>query len=254
MSGQQRTEPMAGAAGSGAAAAIATVRPGCWTVEPVASTATFRASDFTRRTVVGTIPLVEGRVVVDDGGCPVGVSAVLDATGIETGIARRDRDLRSRHFFDVEAFPTITFAAEVVRAGAAGWVVEGRLLVRDVPCPVVLDVRPEPAFGADAGGTATFAAEVAASGGEVAPVAGEVAASGGTRALDARCVVVVATTTLDRRDAGLRAAPGFVIGHRVAVEVRATLLPPRTDHPRSDQPDEDHRAVTVPPPGMLGPR
>lgn len=219
---------------------MATVRPGCWTVEPVASTATFRASDFTRRTVVGTIPLVEGRVVVDDGGCPVGVSAVLDATGIETGIARRDRDLRSRHFFDVEAFPTITFAAEVVRAGAAGWVVEGRLLVRDVPCPVVLDVRPEPAFGAGAGGTATFAAEVAASGGEVPPVAGR--------------VVVVATTTLDRRDAGLRAAPGFVIGHRVAVEVRATLLRPRTDHPRPDQPDEDHRAVTVPPPGMLGPR
>jgi polyisoprenoid-binding protein YceI len=221
MSTQQRTEPMAGSAGSGAAAAMATVRPGCWTVEPVASTATFRAVDFTRRTVVGTIPVVEGRVVVDDDGCPVGVSAVLDATGIETGIARRDRDLRSRHFFDVEAFPTITFAAEVVRAGAAGWEVEGRLLVRDVPCPVVLDVRPEPALRAGAGcGTAT-------SDGEVATSDGEVSASGGTRAIDAAPVVVVATTTLDRRDAGLRAAPGFVIGHRVAVEVRATLQPPQ---------------------------
>jgi polyisoprenoid-binding protein YceI len=215
MSVQQRTEPMAGHPESGAAPAPTPVRPGCWAVVPAASSATFRARDIARRTVVGTFPILEGEVRVDDVGRPVAASAVLDPTGIQTGIARRDRDLRSRHFFDVGAFPTITFAAEVVRAVAAGWVVEGRLLVRDVPCPVVLDVRREPAFGAGAdGGTATFG--------------GEVAASGGTRAVDAGPVVVVATTALDRRDAGLRAAPGFVIGHRVAVEVRATLQPPQS--------------------------
>jgi polyisoprenoid-binding protein YceI len=215
MSLQQSAGPSAGHPESGAAPAPTPVRPGCWVVVPAASTATFRARDISRRTVAGTFPIVEGQVQVDGAGCPVAVSAVLDATGIETGIARRDRDLRSRHFFDVAAFPTIAFTAAEVRPAGAGWVVEGRLLVRDVPCPVLLDVRPEPAGSAGAG---------AASSSLPAPAAAPV--EYGEREVDGGPVVVMATTTLDRRDVGLGAAPGFVIGHRVEVEVRATLQPP----------------------------
>ena len=222
MSLQQSAGPSAGHPESGAAPAPTPVRPGCWVVVPAASTATFRARDISRRTVAGTFPIVEGRVQVDGAGCPVAVSAVLDATGIETGIARRDRDLRSRHFFDVAAFPTIAFSAAEVRPAGAGWVVEGRLLVRDVPCPVLLDVRPEPAGSAGGGGRAGGAGVASSSlaAAAAAPVTdGECWVDGGP-------VVVVATTTLDRRDAGLGAAPGFVIGHRVEVELRATLQPP----------------------------
>jgi polyisoprenoid-binding protein YceI len=215
MSLQQSAGPSAGHPESGAAPAPTPVRPGCWVVVPAASTATFRARDISRRTVAGTFPIVEGQVQVDGAGCPVAVSAVLDATGIETGIARRDRDLRSRHFFDVAAFPTIAFTAAEVRPAGAGWVVEGRLLVRDVPCPVLLDVRPEPAGSAGAGAASSSVPAAAA-----APVVD------GERAVDEGPVVVMATTTLDRRDVGLGAAPGFVIGHRVEVEVRAALQPP----------------------------
>jgi polyisoprenoid-binding protein YceI len=222
MSLQQSAGPSADHRESGAAPAQTLFRPGCWVVVPAASTATFRARDFTRRPVVGTFPVVEGQVQVDGGGCPVAVSAVLDATGIETGIARRDRDLRSRHFFDVAAFPTIAFTAAEVRPAGGGWVVEGRLLVRDVPCPVVLDVRPEPAGSADGGGR-VGAAGVASS--SLASASTALVADGGA-GIDGGPVVVVATTTLDRRHAGLRAAPGFVIGYRVEVEVRATLQPP----------------------------
>jgi len=222
MSLQQSAVPSAGHPESGAAPAPTPVRPGCWVVVPAASTATFRARDIARRTVVGTFPIVEGQVQVDGAGCPVAVSAVLDATGIETGIARRERDLRSRHFFDVAAFPTIAFTGAEVRPAEAGWVVEGRLLVRDVSCPVVLDVRPEPAGSAGGGGGAGGAGVASSS---IAAADTAHVADGGAR-IDGGPVVVVATTTLDRRDAGLRAAPGFVIGHRVEVEVRATLQPP----------------------------
>jgi polyisoprenoid-binding protein YceI len=221
MSLQQSAGPSAGHPESGAAPTPTPVRPGCWVVVPRASTATFRARDIARRTVVGTFPIVEGRVQVDGAGCPAAVSAVLDATGIETGIARRDRDLTSRHFFDVAAFPTIAFTAAEVRPAGGGWVVEGRLLVRDVPCPVALDVRPEPAGSA---GGADSARGAGAASSPFAAAAAATVLDGG--AVDEGPVVVVATTTLDRRDAGLRAAPGFVIGHRVEVEVRAMLQPP----------------------------
>jgi polyisoprenoid-binding protein YceI len=213
---QQSTGPSAGHPESGAAPAPTPVRPGCWAVVPDASTATFRARDLTRRTVVGTFPIVEGYVQVDGAGRPVSTSAVLDATGVETGVARRDRDLRSRHFFDVAAFPTIAFTATGIRADGGGWAVAGRMIVRDVPCPVVLDVRLEPA--GRAGDGLVVSSDLAAV--DAGPAAGNGPRAGG------ETVVVVATTTLDRRDAGLRAAPGFVIGHRVDVEVRATLQPP----------------------------
>jgi polyisoprenoid-binding protein YceI len=216
---EQSAGPSAGHPESGSAYAPTLIRPGCWVVVPGTSTATFRVRDFTRRPVVGTFPIVEGEVRVDRAGCPVGVSAVLDATGIETGNARRDRDLRSRHFFDVAAFPTIAFTAADVRPAGAGWVVEGRLLVRDVPCPVVLDLRPDPAGSADGGGGAGVESSSPA-------VADTAQVADGGAGIDGAPVVVLATTTLDRRDAGIGAGPGFVIGHRVEVEVRATLQPP----------------------------
>lgn len=100
--------------------------------------------------------------------------------------------------------------------------VDGRLLVREVACPVVVDVRPEPAGSADDGGGAGGAGVASSS---LAP-ADTAHVAGGGAGIDGGPVVVVATATLDRRDAGLRAAPGFVIEHRVEVEVRATPQPP----------------------------
>lgn len=163
------------------------LRSGRWLVDCVASTATFRARDFARRQVVGTFPVVAGHV--DVAGRPVAAEAVLDVAGVATGIAKRDRDLRSRHFLDVAGYPTMVFTAADVEPGDRGtWTVAGTLLVRDVPCPVRLHVRLE--------------------------------------SLDDDCAVVVATTELDRRDAGIRTAPGFVVSHRVGVEVRARLGAP----------------------------
>jgi polyisoprenoid-binding protein YceI len=212
---EQDTRP--GGQPASTAAVPVRVRPGRWVVVPARSTATFRARDILRRTVVGTFPVLEGTVTVDDTGCPVSVSAVLDATGVDTGIARRDRDLRSLHFFDVAAFPTITFTASEVRPAGAGWVVEGLLVVRDLPCPVSLDVRPEQEAPVDGVGGPMSSS---AAGGDAGPAVGD------GIGVDGGFVVVMATATPDRRDAGLRAAPGFVVGHRVEVEVRATLQPP----------------------------
>jgi polyisoprenoid-binding protein YceI len=47
--------------------------------------------------------------VPDDDWSRATVDVVIDASSIDTGVANRDRDLRSANFLDVERYPDITF-------------------------------------------------------------------------------------------------------------------------------------------------
>ena len=100
---------------------------GRWTVDPAHSTATFRVSNL-GRTVTGTVPVTEGTVDVDSsadggGGLPRMIFGSLDLAAIDTGHARRDKDLRN----------TITASLE-------GWRVTGQLSARGTRVPVAGDV------------------------------------------------------------------------------------------------------------------
>jgi polyisoprenoid-binding protein YceI len=176
------------------------VRPGEWVADPAACALTFAVRNFRFRTVTGQIPLVGATVRVDAGGCPVSVSAELDAAGIDTGHSRRDQDLRGRRFLATDRWPVITFEAHDIRPGATddigpgetAWTVTGTLTVKDTRCPIRLDVAGFTIPGDDA----------------AAPV-------------DLR-----ATGNLDRRSAGVTAAPAFVVGHLVSLSLAVRLRPP----------------------------
>jgi polyisoprenoid-binding protein YceI len=47
------------------------------------------------------------------------VDVAIDASSIDTGVAKRDADLRSAHFLDVERYPVITFRTLYVTARQA---------------------------------------------------------------------------------------------------------------------------------------
>jgi polyisoprenoid-binding protein YceI len=82
-----------------------------WSIDPVHSTAQFTARHFGIVPVVGTIPIVTGSVQLNSGSqIPVAVSAELDAAKLDTHNDQRDADLRSEHFFNVQATPSIKFA------------------------------------------------------------------------------------------------------------------------------------------------
>ena len=69
------------------------------------------------------------------------VAVRIDAASIDTDNDRRDADLRSENFFDVERFPTLTFESTAVRAiSDSEFVVEGDLTIRDVTRTVELTV------------------------------------------------------------------------------------------------------------------
>jgi polyisoprenoid-binding protein YceI len=171
---------------------VSYVRPGDWGADPGACALTFAVRNFRFRTVTGQIPLVGATVRVDAGGCPVSVRAELDAAGIDTGHPRRDQDLRGRRFLATDRWPVITFEADDIRPDETGWTVNGTLTAKDTSCPIRLDV---------AGFT--------------------IPADGAAAPVDLR-----ATGHLDRRSAGVTAAPAFVVGHLISLSLAVRLRPP----------------------------
>ena len=162
--------------------ALAELASGRWTVELAHSTATFRVGNL-GRTVTGTVPITEGTVDIDGRGQPFAITGSLDLSAIDTGNARRDSDLRKPRFLDLDRCPAITFTAETITAGPAGWRVTGDLAAR----------------------------------GTSARLAGEVEVSG-----EGRSATVTARTRLDRRALGVR-APRILIGHAIDITITATI-------------------------------
>ena len=155
---------------------------GRWLVDPARSTATFRVSSL-GRTVTGTVPITEGTVDIAVGGLPSAITGSLDLGAIDTGNARRDKDLRQPKLLDLDRYPTMTFVAATITASPAGWRVAGHLAARNTGVRLADD----------------------------AEVSG-----------DDRSATVTAHTQLDRRTLGIR-APRIMIGHAIDITVTATL-------------------------------
>lgn len=69
------------------------------------------------------------------------VTATIDVNSIDTNVEKLDEHLKSADFFEVEAYPKITFAStKLVRTGANAGRMTGNLTVKGVVKPVVLDV------------------------------------------------------------------------------------------------------------------
>jgi polyisoprenoid-binding protein YceI len=60
------------------------------------------------------------------------------ATSIDTGVAGRDRHLRSADFFEVEKYPDLTFKSTKVEKKGKGWIVTGDLTIKDVTKSVAI--------------------------------------------------------------------------------------------------------------------
>ncbi len=161
------------------------VRPGRWEFVGSLSSAGFAVRNFGFKTVRGQLPVRAARVDVDESGRPTAVHATLDVAGIDTGNARRDRDLRGRRHLDTAQYPVLTFAAaSVEQVGDTEWVVAGRLAGHGASVDVSMQARV----------TATR--------------------EGG--------IAVSAIGEFDRRALGID-APRFLIGRRIAIDINAVF-------------------------------
>jgi polyisoprenoid-binding protein YceI len=155
---------------------------GRWAVDPAHSTATFRVRSL-GRTVTGNVPVTEGTVDVDESGQPRAISGSLDLGAIDTGNPRRDKDLRTPRFLDLDRYPVMTFAADSITTSPIGWRVTGNLAVRGTSVRLTGDAAVSP---------------------------------------HDRSATVTAQTQLDRRALGIR-APRIMIGHAIDITVTVAL-------------------------------
>jgi polyisoprenoid-binding protein YceI len=93
-------------------------------------------------TVPGKFTDFDLAVVYDDADiAKSSVNATIRVASIDTGIADRDKDLRSAGFFDVDKFPTITFVSHSIeKKDATHFVAHGTLTMKGVAKEIDLPI------------------------------------------------------------------------------------------------------------------
>jgi len=119
----------------------ATVRAGTYTIDAERSTCRLTATHvFGLKPVDGTMAIRSGTVVVAAEPRRSTVSAEIDAGSWTTDDARRNNDVRGKHFLDAARHPVIGFRSTRVVHGSDGWQVIGELSIRGGSCEVTLQL------------------------------------------------------------------------------------------------------------------
>jgi polyisoprenoid-binding protein YceI len=177
-------------------------RADTWQIDPAHTNVEFTVRHMMISNVTGQFEKTSGTITTD-GNNPTSavIDATIDATSINTRVAKRDGHLKSPDFLDVAKYPTITFKSKKVEAAGAGkWKVTGDLTLHGVTKEVMLDVD-----------------------GPAAPIKDPM---GNTRA------GASATTTISRKDFGLTwnktmDSGGVIVGDevKISIDVEAVKKP-----------------------------
>lgn len=115
--------------------------PGTYVADPAGSSIEFRAKHlFGLGTLTGNFRIASGAIQVVSPLERSTVNATIDASSFSTGNARRDKDVRSARFLDVDRSPSITFVSTKVGLVDSTWVLEGQVTVRGKTAPVALTI------------------------------------------------------------------------------------------------------------------
>jgi polyisoprenoid-binding protein YceI len=90
------------------------------------------------KTCRGTFSVHEGVVVVADEPARSSVRVSMDPASFTTDKPKRDKDVKSRNFLDVETYPEMSFASTLLSRRSDGWTLDGVLTVHGTSAPVAL--------------------------------------------------------------------------------------------------------------------
>lgn len=137
---------------AGLAASPAFAQTSTWKIDPAHSEVDFSVRHMSVSTVHGRFGGINGTIQLNEQDpSKSAVNVTIDATTVDTGVAARDTDLKSAGWFDVQKFPTATFASTQVTKSGGGYSITGNLTLHGVTKQVVLAVEPPtgPAPGMD---------------------------------------------------------------------------------------------------------
>lgn len=114
-----------------------------WTIDPAHSSASFSIKHMMVSNVNGSFGKVTGNVQYDGKNLPkANVDAVIDVNSINTNEPKRDEHLKSKDFFEVEKYPTITFKSKKIIPGKDGFQILGTLTMHGVSKDITLTAEP----------------------------------------------------------------------------------------------------------------
>jgi polyisoprenoid-binding protein YceI len=147
-----RVRPRPGLKLSLVAAALALAAPlpaqdTAWRIDPNHSAAHFSVRHLMISTVRGEFSGVNGTVRYDPKRpAEASVEATIDCRTLNTGVAKRDDQMKGPDFFDVQKYPSMKFTSKRVQTAGKGKLrITGDLTINAITRPVVLDVEgPSP--------------------------------------------------------------------------------------------------------------
>ncbi len=113
-----------------------------FSVDPAHSNVTFRIRHLVSW-VTGSFRTFQGTVLLDRQEMTRSSATLTIATAsVDTGAARRDEDLRSKNFFEVAAFPEMTFkSARIEKTGDSTYRVTGTFAMHGVTKEIAIPVE-----------------------------------------------------------------------------------------------------------------
>lgn len=123
------------------AAPLALAQTTTWVSDPNHSEVDFSIVHMSVSKVHGRFGNVKATIVYNEADVAKStVTATIGVDTVDTGVDRRDADLKSSNFFDVANLPTATFTSTSVAKNGSHLTVNGNLALHGVTRPVVLDV------------------------------------------------------------------------------------------------------------------
>lgn len=118
-------------------------QPVSWRIDPLHSSAQFSVRHMMISTVRGQFGGVKGTIRYDQKNPKnSSVQATIDCTTINTGEPKRDSDLKTPEFFDVQHYPVMTFkSTRVDTAGRGKLRMTGDLTINAITRQVILQVE-----------------------------------------------------------------------------------------------------------------
>lgn len=116
---------------------------GTWNIDSDHSVAGFSVRHMMVTEVHGQFNKLKGEIEFDtENVARVSIAAEIDASGIYTGISKRDDHLKSPEFLDVANHPVIGFKSTAVeKTGSNRALVSGELTIRGVTKPIVFETE-----------------------------------------------------------------------------------------------------------------
>ncbi len=112
-----------------------------WNIDPAHSTAQFTVRHLAISNVTGSFTKVTGSIALNDQDITQSqISASIDVSSVDTRVEKRDQDLKSPNFFDVEKYPTIEFKSKRIVSSGGKLQVIGDLTIHGTTREVTLDV------------------------------------------------------------------------------------------------------------------